>query len=167
MYILKNIFKVNYHAITTQDKKQNTASIPEAPCTIPRSHSLTSHGGDPYSNYWDNNILVFFYNLILHISILKIIQSSFNCFELHINRIMLSASFYDLLLQLHVIHPQSDQLFPSFSPLCRILLVEYTMVEFNHSMSILIHASQGTCSIIFPRHCLVRVLAGKKICNLR
>lgn len=41
MYSLKNIFKVNIHAITTQDKKKNIASTPEAPLAIPQSRSPT------------------------------------------------------------------------------------------------------------------------------
>lgn len=50
---------------------------------------------------------------------------------------MLMASFYDLLLLLHIVfvistHILISYIYPSFAPLCRILLLEYTMIEFNH-----------------------------------
>lgn len=96
------------------------------------------HRGSHYSNFGDNNILASLNNLISYEYILKAIYTVLN----YISGIMPMASFYDLLLLLHIMFVIFIHLLISYFlhfhhcvEFYCLNLHEYTMVESNHSTS--------------------------------
>ena len=186
-YSLNNIFKINTHAVTTQDNRRLSAS---QQLHVPFLHHIpfSPHRGSHYSNFGDNNILASLNNLISYEYILKAIYTVSN----YINGIMLMASFYDLLLLLHIMSVIFIHLlisyFLHFHHCIEFYCLnphEYTMVESNHSTSaeylvyfhflaitVLLCAflhmlPKKTCSIVFPRHFISYGSGRKKNCILR
>lgn len=136
-YSLNNIFKINIHAVTTQDNRRLSAS---QQLHVPFLNHIPfpPHRGSHYSNSGDNNILASLNNLISYEYILKAIYTVLN----YINGIMPMASFCDLLLLLHVMFVIFIHLLISYFlhfhhcvEFYCLNLREYTMVDSNHSTS--------------------------------